>query len=97
MTEPITPDEVKVALKPDEVTQVFNELIQKYWNGSEATIKQDEIAKLIAKRMGISEKDLFDKHYLDIEELYRQNGWVVVYDKPAYNESYPPIFTFSKQ
>jgi hypothetical protein len=31
---------------------------------------------------------------LDIEDTYREAGWKVEYDKPAYCENYPANFTF---
>ncbi len=33
--------------------------------------------------------------WLNVEELYRAQGWTVTYDKPGYNESYPATFTFA--
>lgn len=96
MTEPIKPKDVKLsATKPDEVLEVFNELIQRYWDGTQARIKQEEAVALISTRMKISTKVVFENKYLDIEYLYRRAGWVVEYDKSGYNESYPPTFTFS--
>lgn len=97
MTEPIKPEEVEFsATKTDEVIQVFNELIQKYWDGTQARFKQDEAVGLITERMGQKPGFLFENKYLDIEHLYRRAGWKVEYDKPGYNESYPATFTFSK-
>lgn len=97
MTKPITPAEVEVNItKPDEVIEVFNELICKYWDGHQAHFRQDEAVKLISKRINKSQSFLFENYYLDIEPLYRNAGWLVVYDKPGYNETYPETFTFSK-
>lgn len=47
--------------------------------------------------MHITEQECFDRHYLDIEEIYSASGWVVKYDKPAYNEDYPATFEFKKK
>lgn len=94
MIQPIKPKDVK-STKPDEVIEVFNELIQKYWDGTQARFKQDEAARLISAKMEKSTKYLYENHYLDIEDLYRQAGWTVEYDKPGFNESYPATFTFS--
>lgn len=98
MTKPITlPQEVKSAM-PDEIVEVFNDLIQRYWDGRQARFKQEEAVGLIATKLSIRPNSVFDKHYLDVEELYRQAGWKVVYDKPGFNENpYPPTFTFSKK
>jgi gamma-glutamylcysteine synthetase len=45
----------------------------------------------------ISSKEIYDKKYLDIESLYKKHGWVVVYDKPGYSETYDPYWTFTKK
>ena len=45
----------------------------------------------------ITSQDVLDKDYLNIEEVFRAVGWVVIYDKPAYNESYEPTFEFRKE
>lgn len=48
-------------------------------------------------RRGMKRDELFDKGWMDIEPIYRKSGWRVEYDKPAYNETYPATFTFSKK
>lgn len=97
MTEPIKPTDI-IARKPDQVIEVFNELILKNWDGVQATVKQSEAAKKIAERMGITISDVFEKKHLNIEEVFRQSGWSVVYDKPDYNETpYDPFFCFSQR
>ena len=104
--KPITPEEV-IGKKPEIpgfVILAFNELIQKKWNKSRkmATVYQEEAIKMIMEKAPIDEEhpfkrsDIFDKHYLDIEPIYRECGWKVNYDKPAYFEDYPANFTFSK-
>ena len=55
---------------------------------------QDDVAKLIVQK-GLKRQDIFDNHWLDVEDLYRKNGWKVDYDKPGYNESYNAYFVFS--
>lgn len=86
----------KAAAIPDGVIKVFNELLKKNWDGHSAVIKQDEVVKLIVSEMGLDNSNpLFDNHWLDVEDLYRENGWAVNYDKPAYNENYTAFWTFS--
>ena len=92
---------------PDFVIEAFDELITEGIRGSTSvTITQDEaveriISKMparIADNLGHSRRDeIFEKNWLDVEELYREQGWEVQYDKPAYNESYAPTFTFSSK
>lgn len=45
----------------------------------------------------ITEEDLFKNHWLDVEDIYREVGWKVEYDKPGYNESYPATFKFLRR
>lgn len=98
---PITPDEAKARKEtdiPDEVIEAFNELLIK--NHSIGTnsiaIGQDEVVALIVKK-GLNRSDIFDKHWLDVEDVYRAAGWIVDYDKPGYNEDYSAYFTFKRR
>lgn len=97
--KPITPSEVtagKEATLPDEVISSFNEAISEYWNGTSSIVRQSYIQELIAFRLGISVNLVIENGYLDVEEIYRNAGWSVTYDKPAYNESYQATFEFRK-
>lgn len=100
--EPIRPDEVsdeKFKTFPDEVISAWNEMIVQKWNPAlgVAHIKQEEIVELLALRVPNTNRGVvFEKHYLDIEELYRAQGWKVLYDKPHYTENYKAYFEFRK-
>jgi len=97
---PIKPSEVgkiKQATIPDEVIEAFNELIVANWEGESAVFLQKDAVKLIAKRLKIRQDAIFDKGYLDVEALYRKQGWVVTYDGPGFNESYDATFKFAKK
>jgi hypothetical protein len=52
---------------------------------------------MIASNLGITEQRVFDRHLLDVEEVFEDVGWDVDYDKPGYNESYQPTFTFTEK
>ena len=96
---PITPDEVvakKAELIPSGVIEAFNELIAKHFDGSSATIKQEEVVALIREKMNCTRNKVFDEKWLDIEPLFNDVGWRVDYDKPAYNENYEATFEFSR-
>lgn len=99
MTEPIRPEQVaqaKTAQIPAVVLVVFNELITKAWDGRTAVVRQDEIVETILDRdTSLTRGEIFDGHLLDVEPIYRDAGWGVEYDKPGFNESYEPVFTFS--
>lgn len=100
--KPISPNEIgkaKASRISDDVIEAFNELIAKHWNGKSATIKQDEVIQLILKKranMGkeSNRRDIFENKELDIEDLFRAEGWQVEYDKPGFNESYEASWTF---
>lgn len=98
--KPITPSEVtkvKATALPEEVLEVWNAAIAAAWTGHDAVIKQTEIAGSLAARMDCSRDDVYTNHWLDIEPVYRAAGWKVVYDSPAYCESYPATFKFTKK
>ena len=96
--KPISPDEVvseKLKVLPDVVIEVVNGLIAQKWNGHSAKIKQEEIILALTER-GLSRKDISKKNLLELEDVYRQQGWKVAYDRPGYCESYDPFFEFKK-
>jgi hypothetical protein len=99
MIKPITPAEVKklrVRSIPPGVFEVVNELItSKYVVSSErAYFTQDELVLNLVAACGYSRQEIYDNNWLDFEPSYREAGWKVEYDKPAYNESGPASFTF---
>ena len=97
--KPISPEEVaekKKRILPNEVLEAFNELIALNFSGSSACILQKDIVKLLVKK-GLSQKTIYENHFLDVEEVYMSAGWKVTYDKPGYNEDYEPTFTFSRK
>lgn len=101
MVKPLAPADVGYAqaeLFPDFVIETWNTVIAKHWSGTQSRIEQDDIILelIAASPMLVDRGDVFARHWLDIEDLYRAEGWVVEYDKPAYNESYDPYFVFKK-
>lgn len=101
MPGPIKPSEVQKkrnAAIPEVVFKVFNALIVENWNGRSATVMQHEAADRIASALKITKQEVYDKHYLDVEDAYRKEGWHVKYDKPVYygGDDYEPHFVFSK-
>lgn len=99
-TGPITPAEVvkkKREAIPEQVFEAFNGLIARHWDGYEAGFTQDEAVKRITELSALSENQIYEQHYLDVEEAYREAGWDVKYDKPGFNESGPATFVFKKK
>lgn len=95
----INPNEVVAARKaslPDVVVEVFNKLIAENFNGHSASVYQSEVMKSLVAE-GLKSNEIFKKGWLDVEDIYRKQGWEVKYDKPGYNESYEAYFKFSKK
>lgn len=108
MTKPITPAEAakkKISSIPDEVFEVFNEMIAEKLRGGYATIMQGEAALRVLNRINKNRADndkvtrgqLFDNGWMDVEPHYEKAGWSVEYDKPGYCETYEASFTFKKK
>lgn len=100
MVEPISPNDVKKVI-PDFVIEAVNQLIKEKWDGKMAIILQDDIMDIISSDDPEDDKPsrqkVFDKGWLDFENLYREKGWNVEYDKPGYNEFYKACFIFKKE
>lgn len=90
---PIGPDDVTPRGIPEFVIEAVNELIAEKYNGSSFIIRQPEVIERIKSKTAQD----FDFKWLDFEPLYRDAGWRVRYDKPAYNESYEAFFEFSRK
>lgn len=100
MARPIKPSEVpdaKVSRIPDGVFEAFNELIVENWSNDRARVNQKDAVERIADKVQCLRQDVFDKGWLDVEDIYRKAGWLVEYDKPGYNESYEAFFIFKKK
>lgn len=101
MIEPIRPENVierKRENFPDEVIEIFNELIAQKFDGRSSNIKQEEVARLIGEALSISYAQILKDHLLDVEDFYRKVGWSVKYDKPSYGDSdFEAYFLFTKK
>jgi hypothetical protein len=99
MAKPIKPSEVanrKASTVPDAVFDAFNELIVEEWDGSSATVKQDDVVALIVSKLACERQQVFDRGWLNVEDAFREAGWKVDYDKPGCGERYAAHFTFRK-
>lgn len=108
MVKPITPNDAslkKQEIMPDEVIETWNRLIAKNWDGSSSRVLQNEAVEALMALLTNNEetdkqtvrRQVFQNKWLDIEPIYRNNGWSVIYDKPAYNESYEAFFVFKSK
>jgi hypothetical protein len=94
----ISPEDIDTNMEsiiPKYVTDAVNTLIKKNYRGSSFTIKQKEIVAEIQKKKSVTSQFLFENNYLDFEDIYRNRGWDVEYDKPAYCETYDAYFKFT--
>lgn len=98
--EPIKPSEITQEI-PDWVIEGANACIKKHYRelDKESHFTQDELIDFVlaaypGNKDDINRQVVFDNCWLDIEPVYRKVGWTVIYDKPAYCESYPANFTF---
>jgi hypothetical protein len=98
--KPIRPDEVilkKQESIPDGIFEAFNELIVENFDGHSAVIKLEAVKNLARTKIpDIPTNTMFEKHWFDVEDIYRKEGWGVEFDKPGYNENYEPYFVFKK-
>ena len=100
--KPITPDEIVNNLEniiPSSIILAVNQLlIEKYRGDGEVSVKQkDIIERAISIDESLTSNIIFEKKYMDFEDLYRKSGWSVSYDKPGYNENYDAYFIFNKK
>jgi len=103
--KPLSPDEVAAESRkdiPHLVIEAVNNLLIKKVCGGRAVIKQSDISleiQRLAKVQGepVTSQQIYDNGWLDFEPLFERVGWAVVYDKPAYNESYPATFEFTRK
>lgn len=63
---------------PDAVILAFNTLIVKNWNGKASEFKQSDVIAYVASE-GLTEEEVIKNHWLDVEPLYRENGFDVKY------------------
>lgn len=97
--EPIKPkdiiDNLDDIIHP-AVIKAVNELLKEKYRGSEVNIKQkDIVAKILSINPEITTKEIDEKKWMDFEPIFIKAGWIVKYDKAAYNEDYDSYFTFS--
>ena len=99
MTKPITPQEVaklQAECLPVFVLQTWNELIARNFKNGRSEVSQNEavVALMDAHPGPLNRAAVFTNNWLEIEEVFRQSGWDVTYDKPGYNETYEAKFIF---
>ena len=103
--KPITPAQIekyKRRAVPRQVIQAFNQLIAERWDGSRShVLQEDAVDRIIALMKPLDDdaftKRLYDRHWLDIERLYRKVGWSVLYQPADQAKGIKkPYFDFTK-
>lgn len=102
--KPITPDEACVTSLPDGVIEAVNELLKLEGHNSGqknrfCRLNQSVIEAKIMQCMKLEphEKHLiYNNHWLDFEEIYREAGWKVTYYKSPYYSTEPSYFEFER-
>ena len=102
-----TPEDVmnkRNEMIPDFVITAFNDLLTENYQEDEtimfAYIEQEDVIRKIleySKDDELTREIIFKKHYLDIENLYRNNGWEVDYKKPMADEYFKAYFVFKSK
>lgn len=93
----ITPAEAKARtgeLIPEEVLELINSFLIGY-SGAPIAIKRKELVEKISEALGITEEEVFERRYLEFPEVYRAQGWSVVFEAPDRGENYDSYWRFS--
>ena len=96
---PAEAEKLKRERIPEFVIESFNELLISNYNPNGTIITQEEVMIEIMNRSpdDISEREIFDNGWLDVEPLFKENGWNVEYDKPGLGETYKAKFIFTSK
>lgn len=97
MVKPISPTDIpgaKLAVYPEKVFEVWNNLIIEWYSEGTAIILLSEARNRLLKELQAAGIE-FKKAYLDIEDVYRAQGWKVKYEEPAFNEDFKAHYTFT--
>ena len=97
--KPIRPNEIKLKETfPDEVISSFNELITENYRNGVSSFKSKDVIERIKQKLGASTDAIYQSNFLDVESLYRKNGWKVKYEQPSYCDTpFDAYFEFTKK
>ena len=100
--KPLSPEEVglekKTKISSSPMIETFNKLLVKNFRvgGTSVTLLQKDIINaFLQENPSYTRERIFEEHILDFEEIFRDAGWKVYYDRPAYYETYEPSFEFT--
>lgn len=93
----ITPAEARARtgeLIPEEVLEIINSFLIGY-SRAPITITRKELIGKISEALAIGEDEIFERRYLEFAEVYRAQGWSVVFEAPDRGERYDSYWRFS--
>ncbi len=100
MTKPISPNDIaetKFEQFPDAVFLAVNALLAERYTNGRARFNQDEVIdRIIGFNDKLERSEIFARGWLNFEEVYRDAGWEIEFDKPAYFEDYTAFWIFSR-
>ncbi len=81
---------------PAVVIQACNELIVENYKDGFATFTQNQFIERVLQKMPVdtTSQYVYDQKWLDIEDIFRYDGWIVNYYKSPYYSTDPCYFTF---
>ena len=102
--------QLKRELIPDQVIDTFNRLIVENWDGYSSTVKQEkvisEIYELYPTELydeeghypdrGTAKERIFQKGWLDVEDIFSEAGWKVKYENPGFGDDINAYFEFKR-
>jgi hypothetical protein len=93
--KPITPREATSGAHiPDIVIETVNDYLRARGGASRIVLHQDELVTRLVDEKGLNRKEIFDKGWLNFEDLFRKSGWKVEYEKPGFNEADRAYYVF---
>ena len=95
--KPLSPDELQNPEFPDSVIKIINTAIKTRFQRGEAVLYQAHLAQIMTNVLNISRSDVFANGYMDFEQLYRDQGWIVEYHSPDRDETWKALFIFKKK
>lgn len=96
MSKPIRPQDVgaaKAEYFPSAVFDAFNAEIAHRYFGGLAVVKQGAVVDRLVEA-GLKRSEIYSSGWLNVEDAYREAGWVVRYEKAGFNENGDSIFEF---
>lgn len=82
---------------PGIIITAFNNLLERNYKGNnKISIQQKDVIEEILSISDFNRNEIFDNNYLDVEKIYENYGWSVIYKKCPYNEDWESYFQFTK-